>query len=664
MAVFGLPIAARGRRAAGGPRGGRHAGRPARAQRRRSSERGASGCATTSASTPARWWPATPALGQRLVTGDAVNTAARLEQAAGAERDPPRRADLPPRARRGRGRADRAARAQGQGRAGAGVPAGRGARPPATRAARRRRPMVGREPEMARLARRFAGARPRPRAARLITVIGDAGVGKSRLIREFLGRSRDEAARRPRPLPAVRRRHHVLAAGRDRPRGGRDRRRGPAGRAAADRGLLPARRADDRRRRRPGRRRRSACRDARSRSRSCSGASAGCSRRWPRARPLVVVIDDIHWAEPTLPRPPRAPGRRRPMASPVLILCTARHELLERARRRGPSTPAQTRIVLGPLSDADAGADRRGAARRPGSPRTCATRIASGGRGQPAVRRAARSRCSSTTGAAAPGRGRWAADDELSEHRPSRRRSRRSLAARLDALGREERAVIEPASVIGLVVRAEPAVEASRPRPLRPEIADAPRRRSIGKQLVRRARRPLDDDATYRFHHILIRDAAYDGLLKRARADLHERFVAWAERVNAERGRATWSSRRSSATTSSRRTATGPSSGRSTSTASSWACGPPSELGSAGRRAFARGDMPAAANLLRRAAAALPTTTRHGRAPHRGRRGAGIELGEFADRRRRSRTRPIESPRRSATRPGGHRPLGLSISTT
>jgi predicted ATPase len=39
----------------------------------------------------------------------------------------------------------------------------------------------------------------------------------------------------------------------------------------------------------------------------------------------------------------------------------------------------------------------------------------------------------------------------------------------------------------------------------------------------------------HRFHHVLIRDSVYDGLLKRARASLHERFVQWADRVNGDR---------------------------------------------------------------------------------------------------------------------------------
>ena len=41
----------------------------------------------------------------------------------------------------------------------------------------------------------------------------------------------------------------------------------------------------------------------------------------------------------------------------------------------------------------------------------------------------------------------------------------------------------------------------------------------------------------YRFGHQIIRDTAYGSLLKRVRAQLHERFVTWAERVNQERGR-------------------------------------------------------------------------------------------------------------------------------
>jgi hypothetical protein len=111
----------------------------------------------------------------------------------------------------------------------------------------------------------------------------------------------------------------------------------------------------------------------------------------------------------------------------------------------------------------------------------------------------------------------------------------------------------------------------------------------------------------YTFQHILIRDAAYAGLLKRHRAELHERFVAWADEVNGDRGAEyeeilgyhleqahTYLAELGPLDERGRRI------GRQAS----------ERLRSAGRKAFARGDMPAAANLLRRAAALLPAYDR------------------------------------------------------
>jgi predicted ATPase len=120
------------------------------------------------------------------------------------------------------------------------------------------------------------------------------------------------------------------------------------------------------------------------------------------------------------------------------------------------------------------------------------------------------------------------------------------------------------------------------------------------KQLIRRAEPGAADDFT--FSHILVRDTAYARLLKRTRARLHERFAAWltdtfrsrlaeyeeilgyhleqAFRCRAELGPVDDAGRRVGAEASR-------------------------YLSSAGRRALARGDMPAAANLLPRAAALL-----------------------------------------------------------
>jgi tetratricopeptide (TPR) repeat protein len=175
------------------------------------------------------------------------------------------------------------------------------------------------------------------------------------------------------------------------------------------------------------------------------------------------------------------------------------------------------------------------------------------------------------------------------------------LAARLDNLTREERAIVEPASVIGLVFF-EAAVEAMVPTTLQPTVpghlTDLDR-----KQFVH----PMagGDDETFRFHHILVRDAAYQSLLKRARATLHERFVRWAEPVNRERGRETEFEEILGYHLEQAvryRSELGPldATGQEVADRAS------GKLASAGRRAFARGDTPAACSLLRRAAVLRP----------------------------------------------------------
>ena len=83
-----------------------------------------------------------------------------------------------------------------------------------------------------------------------------------------------------------------------------------------------------------------------------------------------------------------------------------------------------------------------------------------------------------------------------------------------------------------------PAVEALAPDAVRPD--DRP---SIWTSLARKHFIDLPStsqtrDAIYRFHHHLVRDTVYNGLLKRARANLHLAFVRWADKINAERDRA------------------------------------------------------------------------------------------------------------------------------
>ena len=101
------------------------------------------------------------------------------------------------------------------------------------------------------------------------------------------------------------------------------------------------------------------------------------------------------------------------------------------------------------------------------------------------------------------------------------------LAARLDQLDASERAVLERGAVEGKIFH-RGAVEA-----LAPEEQQVPERLMalVRKELVRPDRTQFTGDDAFRFRHLLIRDAAYQSLPKVARAELHERFADWLERV-------------------------------------------------------------------------------------------------------------------------------------
>jgi class 3 adenylate cyclase/tetratricopeptide (TPR) repeat protein len=533
-----------------------------------------------------------PTTGQRLVTGDPVNTAARLEQAAPENEillgqlthrlvresvvaEPVEPLEL-------KGKAER-------------VPAFRlvsvldavvSEAPDAT-------PMVGRDREMEKLRGAFSAALA-DRRLRSVTVIGDAGVGKSRLTREFLGSVAEEAfVVRGRCLPygkgitfwplveIVRRAAEIRDD--DTPERGRARLVGLLGdvevadRIASATGLsvVPFPLAET------------------------FWAVRRLVEILAERRPLVVVVDDIHWAEPTLlDLLDELAGAE--LTAPALLLSTARHDLLEE-RPSWAEQPGAERIVLEPLTEDDSTAIVDNLLGQTGLVPAVREQVIVAAEGNPLFVEQLVSMLIDE-GVLRRDEGGWKVTDELGEIQvpPT---IQALLAARLDRLGREERAVVEPASVIGLVFQ-EAAV-----RWLAPEAVQADLDRHLAsldrKQLVHPARSALEGDGSFRFHHLLIRDAAYNGQLKRTRAALHERFVAWADGVNADRDRALEfeeilgyhleQAHRYLAEL-----------GRLDEHGIELGVRAAGRLASAGRRAFARGDMPAAANLLRRASALLP----------------------------------------------------------
>jgi tetratricopeptide (TPR) repeat protein len=107
------------------------------------------------------------------------------------------------------------------------------------------------------------------------------------------------------------------------------------------------------------------------------------------------------------------------------------------------------------------------------------------------------------------------------------------LTARLDRLSSPERTVVESASVVGQEFELS-AVTALVPDELRLSLSG-----HLGalerRELVRTADpTPLDAHA-YRFQHLLVRDAAYEGMAKAARAACHEGAAGWLEAVSGPR---------------------------------------------------------------------------------------------------------------------------------
>jgi class 3 adenylate cyclase/tetratricopeptide (TPR) repeat protein len=327
-----------------------------------------------------------------------------------------------------------------------------------------------------------------------------------------------------------------------------------------------------------------------------------------RDRPLLVVLDDIHWGEPTFHDliDHLADWSRD---APIFLLCVARPELLEKRPGWGGGKLNATSLALQPLTEQEANELIDHLAGEAGLSDADRRQIAEAAEGNPLFVEQMVAMLAEDGG-------------EL-EVPPT---IQGLLAARLDRLSADERAVITRASVVGKRFWEGPVAY------LLPENARATVGEKI-QQLMRKGLilpdRPLvPGEEGYRFGHLLIRDAAYAGISKKERADLHEQFARWIEENAGERlveveeilGYHLEQAFRYVNDLS-------PGAERGHELAKKAA----ERLGSAGRRALGRGDASAATKLLGRAAALLPPDS-PGRAQLLGDLGSGLVLaGEFAE---------------------------------
>ena len=227
-----------------------------------------------------------------------------------------------------------------------------------------------------------------------------------------------------------------------------------------------------------------------------------------KERPLVLVLDDLHWAEPTFLELVEHLADQG--TGPILVVCVAREELVEEHTVFLEGRENVDRIVVDALAaaDADALVDRLGGTILESDQRD---RIVEAAEGNPLFLEQLLA---------------LALEGGLGE-RPLPETIQALLAARLDRLGPGERAVLERGAVVGKEFTAEQVVSL-----LDPEAAP-----NAGSHLATLAARgfvrPRWEDA-FAFRHGLVQEAVYRAAPKRLRAELHERFADRLDRDHAD----------------------------------------------------------------------------------------------------------------------------------
>lgn len=428
--------------------------------------------------------------GETLATGDAVNVAARLEQAAGVgevligsaterlARDAIRTEAVEPLTLKGKSEP---------------VPAFRVLEllddaPAFTR--RIDAPFVGRQSEIEQLERALAAA-VEARSPQLVTIAGPPGIGKSRLARELLGRA-DARVVVGRCLSygegitywplseIVTQLGDVEAA-----LGGSVDAALAATRIGAAFGSVETVASPD----------------------EIAWAFRKLFEALAATRPFVVVFDDIHWAESTLLDLIEYVAAFA-QDVPLFVLCTARPDLFEQRPTWTAPKSNTTLVKLDPLaaSDSESLVTRLGDV-----PASIRERIVEVAEGNPLfVEQLVAMQAESESG-------------EL-DVPPT---LQALLAARIDRLTEPERAVVERGSVEGRLFH-RGAVAALLPELERVQVGTH-LLTLVRKELIRPDRATVPGDDGFRFGHILIRDAAYEAIPKRQRALLHEQYADWLE---------------------------------------------------------------------------------------------------------------------------------------
>jgi len=245
-------------------------------------------------------------------------------------------------------------------------------------------------------------------------------------------------------------------------------------------------------------------------------------------RPVVLVLDDLHWAEPGLLTIIDGISDWSRDA-PILVLALARPELLDDVPDWGAGKRNAVAALLEPLRDQDVDELTRTLLAGHALPAAVADQIRLAAGGNPLFVEQLLAMLIEDQ--------QLGEDQQLSRNNTTHLADLAELAvpptiaalltARLDRLPPTERVVMGVASVIGQTFYRAAVTELSE---LLSEGVTGALRALLRKGLVRPYRTDLPGQDALRFDHVLVRDAAYHGLTKDARAQLHERFARWLDK--------------------------------------------------------------------------------------------------------------------------------------
>jgi class 3 adenylate cyclase/tetratricopeptide (TPR) repeat protein len=241
-------------------------------------------------------------------------------------------------------------------------------------------------------------------------------------------------------------------------------------------------------------------------------------------RPTVLVFEDLHWADESMVRfVERLGASVRDV--PLLLLCTARPELLERNPSWAGAVAGSVTITLPPLRDAEIAtmyAHLLGAAAFPTGSLSSLVELADG---NPLY-------ALEYTRMLAE-QGNLRASDALGRPLPMPDSVHAVIANRVDLLDAADRAVLQAAAVVGMNFWPG-AVGAAMSRPA--DAIERSLRRLEQRDLIHeQAASTMEGQTEYRFGHVLVRDVCYQRLPRTERVARHELTAEWLDSVAADR---------------------------------------------------------------------------------------------------------------------------------